>query len=124
MSSSLRLHGLYSPRNSPGQNTGMGSPSPLQGVFPNPGIEPRSPALQVDSLPAEPQGKPQMYMHVYAFSTLVSVKVLRKNGNYLASSRKKIYYRTHQGIICGTLELGLEAPPGPKAETSPVWVDH
>ena len=26
--------------------------------LPNPGIEPRSPALQVDSLPAEPQGKP------------------------------------------------------------------
>ena len=24
----------------------------------NPGIEPRSPTLQVDSLPAEPQGKP------------------------------------------------------------------
>ena len=28
------------------------------GDLPNPGIEPRSPALQVDSLPAEPQGKP------------------------------------------------------------------
>ena len=25
----------------------------------NPGIEPRSPTLQVDSLPAEPQGKPK-----------------------------------------------------------------
>ena len=25
----------------------------------NPGIEPRSPALQADSLPAEPQGKPK-----------------------------------------------------------------
>ena len=27
--------------------------------LPNPGIEPRSPSLQVDSLPAEPRGKPQ-----------------------------------------------------------------
>ena len=26
--------------------------------IPDPGIEPRSPALQEDSLPAEPQGKP------------------------------------------------------------------
>ena len=26
------------------------------GDLPNPGIEPRSPALQVDSLPAKPQG--------------------------------------------------------------------
>ena len=34
-----------------------GFPSP--GDIPNPGIEPRSPTLQVDSLPAEPQGKPK-----------------------------------------------------------------
>jgi len=27
----------------------------------NPGIKPRFPALQADSLPAEPQGKPSMY---------------------------------------------------------------
>ena len=27
--------------------------------LPNPGIEPRSPTMQVDSLPAEPQGKPK-----------------------------------------------------------------
>ena len=56
-SSSLRPCGLYSPWNSPGQNTGWGSPSLLQGNLPNPGIEPRSPALQADSLPAEPPGK-------------------------------------------------------------------
>ena len=48
----------YSPWNSPCQNTGVGSLSPSPGDVPNPGIEPRSPALQVDSLPAEPQGKP------------------------------------------------------------------
>ena len=35
-----------------------GSPSP--GDLPNPGIEPRSPALQADSLPTEPQGKPNI----------------------------------------------------------------
>ena len=28
------------------------------GDLPNPGIEPRSPTLQVDSLPAQPPGKP------------------------------------------------------------------
>ena len=43
----------------PGQNSGMGSPLLLQGIFPTPGIKPRSPALQVASLPAEPQGKPK-----------------------------------------------------------------
>ena len=57
MSDSLWPHGLYNPWNSPGQKTGVGSLSLLQGHFPNPGIEPRSPALQADSLPAEPQGE-------------------------------------------------------------------
>ena len=31
---------------------------PSPGDLPNPGIEPRSPALQADSLPFEPLGKP------------------------------------------------------------------
>ena len=38
-----------------------GEPFPSPGDLPNPGIEPRSPALQADSLPAEPQGKPPKY---------------------------------------------------------------
>ena len=33
MSDSLQPHGLYSPWNSPGQNTGVGSLSLLQGIF-------------------------------------------------------------------------------------------
>ena len=32
---------------------------PSSRSLPNSGIEPRSPALQVDSLPAEPPGKPK-----------------------------------------------------------------
>ena len=38
-SNSLRPHGLYSPWNSPGQNTGVGSLSLLQGIFPTLGIK-------------------------------------------------------------------------------------
>ena len=53
----LQPHGLYSPCNSVGQNTGVGSLSLLQGGLPNLGIKPRSPALQEDSSPAEPQGE-------------------------------------------------------------------
>ena len=37
VSDSLWLHGLHSPRNSPGQNTGVGSLSVLQGIFPTQG---------------------------------------------------------------------------------------
>ena len=36
----LRPHGLYSPWNSPGQNTGLGSLSLLQGIFPTQGWNP------------------------------------------------------------------------------------
>ena len=72
MSNSLQLHGPYSPWNSSGQNTGVGSlvllPAEpqgkpknagvgslllLQGYLPDPGIEPGSSALQADSLPTE-----------------------------------------------------------------------
>ena len=60
---------LYSPWNSPGQNTGAGNLSLLQRDLPNPGMEPRSPTLQADSLPAEPQGSPRILMWVaYPFS--------------------------------------------------------
>ena len=38
-----------------------GYPFPSPGDFPNPEIEPRSPELQVDYLPDEPQGKPIIY---------------------------------------------------------------
>ena len=40
MSDSLRTHGLYSPWNSPGQHTGVGSLSLLQGIFPTQGLNP------------------------------------------------------------------------------------
>ena len=45
----------YLSQNIGGQNIGVGSLSLLQGNLSNPGIEPRSPALQGDSLAAEPQ---------------------------------------------------------------------
>ena len=39
-----------------GQEHWSGLPFPFPGDLPNPGIEPRSPTLQVDSLPSEPPG--------------------------------------------------------------------
>ena len=43
MSDSLKLHGLYSPWNSTGQNTGVSSLSLLQGIFPTQGSNPGLP---------------------------------------------------------------------------------
>ena len=43
VSDSLQPHGWYSPWNSPGQNTGVGSLSLLQGIFPAQGSNPSLP---------------------------------------------------------------------------------
>ena len=42
---------------SPGKNTGVGNHSIVRG-FPDPGIAPGSPTLQVDSLQSEPSESP------------------------------------------------------------------
>ena len=42
---------------------------PPPGDFPNPGIEPRSPTLQVDSLPSEPAGKPSGWIIFHCIDT-------------------------------------------------------
>ena len=60
MSDSLQPHDLYSPWNSLGQNTGVGSLFLSPGDLPNPGIELGSPALQTDSLPTDISGKPTL----------------------------------------------------------------
>ena len=64
MSNSLRLHGLSPTRRLclwgfPRQEYWSGLPCPPTGDLPNPGIQPRYPALQADSLPSEPPGKPK-----------------------------------------------------------------
>ena len=41
-----------------GQEHWSGLPRPLPRDLPDPGVEPRSPALQADSLLSEPPGKP------------------------------------------------------------------
>ena len=63
MSGSLRPHGLqparlHCPWGFSRQGYCSGLPCPPPGDLPNPGIEPRSPALQGDSLLSEPPGKP------------------------------------------------------------------
>ena len=47
---------LFCPWDFPFKNTGVGCQSLLQGDLPDPGIKPRPPALQADSLPPESLG--------------------------------------------------------------------
>ena len=97
VSDSLQSHGLYSPWNSPGQNTGVGSfPSP--GDLPNPGIEPRPPALQVDSLRAEPQGKPEN-TGVGRLSLPQGIFPTQESNHGLLHCRWILYQLSYQGSL-------------------------
>ena len=50
VSNSLQPRGLYHPWNFPGQNTGVGSLSLLQGIFPTQGLNPGLPSWKESSL--------------------------------------------------------------------------
>ena len=45
-----------------------GLPFPSPGYLPDPGIEPGFPALQADSLPSEPPGRPLCFNYVSLFT--------------------------------------------------------
>ena len=58
MSDSLRPHGLHSPWNSPGQNTGVGGLSLFQGIFPTQGLKPGVPHCRWILYQLSHQGSP------------------------------------------------------------------
>ena len=69
VSDSLRPHGLCSPWNSPGQNTGEGSLSLLQGIFPTPGLNSGLPHCRWILYQLSHQGSPRILEWVaYPFS--------------------------------------------------------
>ena len=58
MSDSFEPHELYSPWNSPGQNTGVGSLPLLQGIFPTQGSKPGLPHCRQILYQLSPKGSP------------------------------------------------------------------
>ena len=54
----MQPHGLYSPWNSPGQTTGVGSLSLLQGIFPTQGLNPGLPHCRQILYPLSHKGSP------------------------------------------------------------------
>ena len=64
--------------------------------LPNPGIEPRSPALQADSLPAEPPGKPKN-IGVGSLSLLQRIFLTQEVNWSLLHCRQILYQLSHQG---------------------------
>ena len=63
MSDSLQPHGLYSPWNSPGQNTGVGFQALLQGIFPTQGSNPGLQNFRWILYRLSHQGSPGLWDH-------------------------------------------------------------
>ena len=89
-------------------NTGVRSFSLLQGIFPTQGSEPMSPPLQVDSLPAEPQGKPKN-TGVGSLSLLQQIFLTQELNQGLLHCRWILYQLGYQGSpdTCKTLFISL-----------------
>ena len=80
----------------PGQESWSGLPFPSPGDLPNSGIKPRSPALQADSLPAKPQGKPKN-TGVGSLSLLQRIFPTQKSNQGLLHCRQNLYQLNYQG---------------------------
>ena len=71
-------------------------PVPSPGDLPNPGIKPRSPALQEDSSSAEPQWKPKN-TGVGGLSLLQGIILTQGSNQGLLHCRRMLYQITYQG---------------------------
>ena len=80
VSDSLRPHGLYSPWNSLGQNTGVGSLSLLQGLFPTQELNPGLPHCRRILYKLSPKGSPKILEWVAYLFFIESSKPRNRSG--------------------------------------------
>ena len=73
-----------------------GQPFPSPGDLPKPGIKPRSPTLQAESLPAEPSGKPKN-TGVVSLSLLHRIFPTQESNQGLLNCRQILYQLSYQG---------------------------
>ena len=96
VSDSFRLHGPYSPRNFPGQNSGVGSHSLVQGIFPIQGLNPGLPHCKQILYQPSQKGSPRLLEWVaYPFS------------------RGSSWLRNWTGVSCIANSLPTELPGKP-----------
>ena len=101
VSDSLQPHGLQSARllcpwGFSRQEYWNGLPSPPPEDLTNPGIELRSPALQLDSLLTEPPGNPKI-IEVHSLSLLQGIFPTEESNWSLLHCRQILYQVSYQG---------------------------
>ena len=90
----MRPHGLQPARllcpwNSPGKNTRVDAHLPSPGDLPDPGIEPRSPALHVVRLPSELPGKVLSYFRPRKIPNIKNATKIEEDKTILYLSEKE-----------------------------------
>ena len=82
-----------------------GLPYPFPGNLPNPEIKPRSPSLQVDSLPANPPGKPKN-TGVGSLSLLQGIFPTQESNWGVLVCRQILYQLSYEGnpLFCKLIE--------------------
>ena len=78
-----------------------GEPFPSPGDLPNPGIEPTSPTLRADSLPAEPQGKP---LKVLTNVLIGDVVKIRRTQSLLCERHSLVGPQTGHSVVRGAVK--------------------
>ena len=92
----LQPRGLYSPWNSPGQNTGVGSLSLLQGIFPTQGWNPGLPHCRQILYQLSHKGSPKN-TGVGSLSLLKWMFLTQKSNWGLLLCRQILYQLSYQG---------------------------
>ena len=104
MSDSLQLHDLYSPWNSSGQNTGVGSLSFLQGIFPTQGLNPGLLHCGWILYQLSHQGSPQI-TGVGSLSLLPQIFLTQESNLGLLHFRQILYQLSYQGSPVATRKI-------------------
>ena len=99
-------------------------PFPSPGHLQNPGIEPRSPPLQADSLPAEPPGKPKN-TGVGSLSLLQQISHIQESNQSLLHCRWILYQLSYQGspgcsVVSDPIDYTVYSPGNPPGQNSGV----
>ena len=97
MSDSLQPHRLYSPCNSPGQNTGVGSLSLLQGIVPTQGLNPGLPHCRQILYQLSHKGSPRI-LELGRLSLLQRIFPTRELNQGLLDCSWFLYQLSYPGI--------------------------
>ena len=132
----MRPHGLYSPWNSPGQNTGVGSLSLLQGIFPtqrsNPGLPHcRRVLYQLTTRGVPSERRPRLNILVFQCFPVTGFKnpvqfnlqggrIFLPSTFFFLSMKWKIPEEIHSGFTCGAIRARALYPGTPSALVSEV----